>query len=52
MYRTSLEHPPLAGDEAAPGVGGEVDTWRTLAGWAWATYLLVITAVVAWVLLS
>ena len=52
MYRTSLEHAPLAGEEAAPAVSGETDTWRTLAGWAWATYLLVITAVVAWALLS
>ena len=52
MYRTSLEHAPLAGEEAAPAVSGDADTWRTLAGWAWATYLLVITAVVAWALLS
>ena len=47
-----MEHAPLTGDEAVPGISGEADTWRTLAGWAWATYLFVITAVAAWALLT
>jgi hypothetical protein len=51
MYRTSLEHAPLAGDEAAPAAS-EADTWRTVAGWAWLSYLATFTALAAWALLN